>query len=361
MKTRLLTILLLSVLSLTTFAQGGGIPNWYDLDMQRASYPDASYYKGMAEDSRRSGESLEAATKRIKDDARAEAASTVRTRVQSTTTNNALSQTIRTMEGTFRQSTRELSKSTTTTTDMELPGLQVESWQNPQTGTIAAFAYVKKSSLIRQLEKKITVGLTKIEASIEQVDEMVAGGQKMKARELAEKSLPLFDEVKESQLLLAAVDEDADAESLQLNQTSSLQKRLSVQVAQLKNGINIYLSCKADLLDQTYSTMASEIKGELSKMGCTFVTKPEDADWAIYVTAKAREYNAAKYGEYTTYFTYTGAFVAMDKVVTGQRIYENAIPEEKGAHTQSFVEAARDGYKLLIPKVISIIKENIQQ
>lgn len=351
------SLLLSIIISLTAFAQQ---PDWYENDQRAFNYPVKLYFVGFTEGQKRSSERLETTMLRMKDAARVEAVSSIRVHVQNSTNINGFSRTLESMEESLYQSIEEFSSRTTINVDVEIPGLQVESWQNPQTGTIAAFAYVKKSSLIRQLEKKITVGLTKIETSIEQVDELVASGQKMKARELAEKSLPLFDEVKETQLLLAAVDEDADAESLQLDQTRTLQKRLGAQVAQLKHGINIYLSCKADMFGQPYSTMASEIKGELSKMGCTFVTKPADADWAIYVNGTVRQHPGYKPGD-VTYFVYNGATITIDKVVAGQRIYENSLPEEKGGHTQSFVEAARSGYKRITPNVISVIKENIQQ
>ena len=194
------------------------------------------------------GESQEKAVARLKDAAKVEAVSTIRVHVQNTTTNQALSQTLRTMEGTFRQSVREFSSATKTTVDMEIPGLQIESYVNPQNGTIAAFAYVKKATLTRQLEKKITVGLTKTETSLDQIDQLIATSQKLQARNLAQNTLPLFVEIDETQKLLVAVDENADEESLQLQETRQLQHRLTGIIASLKNGINIYLSCDARLI-----------------------------------------------------------------------------------------------------------------
>ena len=307
-----------------------------------------------------SSESIEAATSRLKDAARVEALSTIRVHVQNTTVNQALSQTLRTMEGTFRQSAREFSSSTKTTVDIEIPGLQIEVWQNPQNGNIAAFAYVKKATLIRQLEKKITVGLTKIETSLDQIDQMVANGQKMQARDLAQKTLPQFYEVDESQKLLAAVDEDADEESLQLQETRTLQNRLTGMVAQLKNGINIYLLCNAYMFGPSYATLKEEIQGALSPMGCTFVRSAEQADWAVQVTAKAREYNAFTTGNVTSYYVYVDATIIVEKTATGQRIYENQI-SEKGGHTHNYEQAARQAYKDISPKISKIIKEQIQQ
>lgn len=355
-----LLIILLSALSLTSVAQ---TPNWYN-DLEReANYPKMLYFTGLAEGQRQSGESLEAAQTRLKNAARVEALSTIRVHVQNTTMNHRLSQTLRSMDGTFRQSMREIDSRTQTKVNMEIPGLQVEAWQNPANGNILAFAYVKKATLIRQLEKKITISLTKIETSLDQVDQLVANGQKMQAREVAEKLLPQFEELKETQEILAAVDENADEESLQLKETKALQSRLTARIADLKNGINIFLSCHAYIFGTTYDALKKEIQGELSKLGCTFVTNPDLSDWAITVTAKAREYRATTYGNYTNYCAYVDTQISVTKTATGQRIYEDQLPEAetKGNHTVSYEQAARDAYKKISPKVSAIIKEQIQQ
>ena len=351
--------LLLLPLSLATFAQQ---PDWYDDNHRAFNYPIKQYFVGFAEGQKRSNESLEAAMSRIKNAARVEAVSTIRVHVQNTTNINGLSRTLESMEGTFYQSIEEFSSRTTTSVDMEIPGLQIEAWRNPATGDIAAFAYVKKSTLIRQLEKKITVGLTKIETSMDQIDQLVANGQKLQARELAEKTIPQFIEIDETQKLLAAVDENADEESLQLQETRTLQHRLTGLVAQLKHGLNIFLSCHAYMFGQNYNALKGEIEGELSKMGVTFVTNAAQSDWAIYVTSSAREYNIIGEGKDAQYVVYIDAKVSIDKTITSQRVYEEQLAPEKGVWTFSYVEAARhDGYKEITPKIIKIIKEQIQQ
>lgn len=335
-------------------------PNWYNDAERQSNYPVGQYFVGFAEGQRMSGESVEAATTRLKNAARVEAVSTIRVHVQNTTINQALSQTLRTMEGTFRQSTREFSSATKTSVDMEIPGLQIDAYRNPQTGDIAAFAYVRKSTLIKQLEKKITVGLTKIETSLDQIEQLIASGQKVQARNLAEKTLPQFYDIDEAQKLLAAVDENVDKETLQLQDTRTLQHRLTAIIADLKNGINICLQCTASLFGSNYSALKGEIQGELSKLGCNFVNNASDADWTITITANAREYNAATFGSVTTYFVYVDAKITVDKNITGQRIYADAI-SEKGGHTINYEQAARDAYRQISPKISNLIKEQIQQ
>ena len=347
----------MSALSLTAVAQQ---PNWYSDSDRDAYYPQGQYFVGFAEGQRQSGESVEAAMSRMKNAARVEAASTIRVYVRNVTDLSATSRTLESMEGTFYQSIEEFSSRTRTAVDMEIPGLQIESWRNPQTGEIAAFAYVKKATLIRQLEKKITVGLTKIETSLDQIDQLIATGQKMQARELAERTVPLFYEIDEAQKLLAAVDENADEETLQLQETRTLQHRLTGIIADLKNGINIYLICNAYMFGQTYSALKDEIQGALSPMGCTFVRTDAGADWIITVTATAREYNKSDFGNVSTYFAYVDAKISIEKGATRQRIYGDAI-SEKGGHPHNYEQAARQAYKDLSPKISAIIKEQIQQ
>lgn len=350
-----LLIIFFSALSVMAVAQQ---PNWVDDGQRAANYPKSKYFTGFAEGQKTSNERLEAAMERLKSAARVEALSTIRMHVKSETTSNVLNETMETMDAWEEKMYESLNIRTTTKVEMEIPGLQVEAWRNPQNGNIAAFAYVKKSTLIKQLEKKITVCLTKIETAMDQLDQQIAAGQKMQARDAAPKILPQFHELDEAQKILAAVDEDAEEESLQLLPTRALRARLTQIIADLKNGIRIYLSCNAKIFNANYPTLKGEIQGELSKLGCTFVNSAAQADWAVYVTAQAREHNKADFGSMSTYFVYVEANIAVEKTATGQRIYENEI-SEKGGHTQSFEKAAREAYKEISPAVSTLIKEQI--
>ena len=333
-------------------------PTWSDYDMRQLEYPDNEYFTGYAEGAPMSSERSEIAIQRLKDAARVEALSTIRVHVKNNTTNNALSQTLRSSEGTFRQSMREFTSSTTTSVDMKIPGLQIDAWRNPQTGTIAAFAYVKKSTLIRQLEKQITVALTKVEMSLDQIDQLIAIGQKLQARSVAENALPLFAEVDEAQKLLVAVDADATEETLMLPETRILQQRLIAMVAQLKNALTICLRADAKIFNSAYPALQAELQGHLSKIGCNFVTDPSTADWVIDISAQAREYNVMTMGNVSTYFVYVDANIVITKTATGQRVYENMF-SEKGGHTHNYDQAARDAYKYLLPKLREVLDEQI--
>lgn len=333
------------------------IPNWYDLNSRNAIYPQTDYYTGFGTTSIING-NVNTALTMAQNAARVEALSSIRVHVENITTDQSSFQQLMTNDEISETIFEQLDSKTHTTIDIDAPGLQVETYRNGN--EVAAFAYVKRQTLLRQLDKSITVGLTKIESQLDNADELINQGQKMEAREQI-KSLPkIFAEVSRDQKLLAVVDSESDAETLQLNESKTLQQRYIQMLASLKHGINIYLNCHADLFGNNYPTLANTIKGELSKIGCTFVTSAAKADWAIYVSAKAREYNAPTMGGYTTYFAYVDATLAIDKVVTNQRIYENIL-NQKGGHTKNYIEAAMDGYKMISPLLADSIYQYITQ
>lgn len=352
-----LLIILLSIFSLTAFAQQ---PNWYSESERASNYPKSSYFTGIAYGEVQRGEAAGKAMERLKNAARVEALSTINTHVQNETTNHSHSESFESVD-TWSETIRETMDSrTTTTVDMEIPGLQVEAWKNPNNNEVVAFAYVKKSTLIRQMEKKITVSITKVETALDQVNEMINQGQKMQARESIKRLVPLFQELEQAQRILIAVDPMSDEESLQLAETKQLSQRYTRMAADLRNGINIYLTCTAKLFSANFPTLKAEIQGELSKLGVSFVSNAAQADWIVTVNAAAREYNSMAFGSTTTYFAYVDINIAIEKKATGQRIYENEI-SEKGGHTKNFDYAAREAYKTLTPQVSAIIKEHIQQ
>ena len=357
-KTILTSLFCWAITAFTAFAQMP--PSWYDHDLRRLDYPDSEYFTGYAESTPMSGERVEVATQRLKDAARVEAVSTIRIHVKNLTKSNFYNESFESLDGWSETIKETFRSSTTTSVDMKIPGLQIESWCNPQTGTISAFAYVKKSTLIRQLEKQITVALTKVEMSLDQVDQLIATGQKLQARSAAENALPLFAEVDEAQKLLVAVDADATEETLMLPETRTLQQRLMAMVAQLKNALTICIQCNASIFGTNYPTLSSTLQGHLSKLGCNFVSDPSSADWVIEIQSQAREYNVMTMGNVTTYFVYVDASVSVTKTATGQRVYENMF-SEKGGHTHNYNQAARDAYKYLTPKICQTVEEQVKQ
>ena len=123
-----LLILLLLAISLTAFAQQ---PNWYTDSQRAANYPKAQYFTGIAYGQVRSGESVGSAMERLKIVARVDALSTIRVHVQNETRSNMHSESFESIDDWSETIKETMDSRTTTEVDLEIPGLQVEAWSNP--------------------------------------------------------------------------------------------------------------------------------------------------------------------------------------------------------------------------------------
>lgn len=338
-------------------AQSTTAPDWADVQRRELLYPAATYYTGFAFAHLEKGESVETVSARLKNSARAELVSSIVVSVNQTTEryleNKQVNQSVQ-MTDVFRSGT------ITESGIKDIPGMNIDTWHNIKNGDVMAFAYVKTADLLRKLGKRITVNTTKIEMGLETVSDMVANGNKGEAKQQLSMITTLFSDIENDQKVMLAIDATLEDEDIALSEVNELRKQYQQWQNELKNGIAIYLVCQADMFGTPYPTLANTIKGELSKEGVSFVNAPDQADWAIYVDAKAREYNAPTMGDYTTYFVYVDASIAIDKIATHQRIYEDAL-SQKGGHTHNYTEAARDGYKQITPKLTAVINQYIKQ
>ena len=176
-------------------------------------------------------------------------------------------------------------------------------------------------------------------------------------------NMPQFYEIDETQKILAAVDENADEETLQLQETRALQHRLTGVIADLKNGINIFLSCHAFLFESSYPAFASQIKGGLSDLGCDFVREVNKSDWDISIIVKPY---ALKQRVENSFACRLNATIKITNNTTHQCIYEARVYNEadmdvKGLSPMDMDHAATEAYKNLAPIICRLIKEQIQQ
>lgn len=336
-------------------------PDWYNVSSRKMHYPSETYYTGYVSGIRHGGETIDDAMSRLKNEARVELASSIRTTVEHSMQNTAMSD-LQQSSTDFNEDIREIHISDTriSSSIKDIPGLNVEVWQNPKDGEIAAFAYVKRMTLINQLTKRIAMELGKVESSYEMSQQMLDDGQKTQAKKYAQSGLDKLGNIEEAQNLLAAVDETADEEMLQLEQTKALKSSLNQLVMQLRNALGIYIQCDAKLFSGSYSALSGAICGELSKMGVTFVSSADQADWSITIYGAAREHKKVDFGSSVHYAAWADIDIAIEHVFTHKQVYSNRF-SELGNHTFGFDDAARDAYIKVTPVVIEAIKEQIQQ
>lgn len=339
-------------------------PAWMDAVRRETLYPAGTYYTGFASAMVGKGEDKAQVSDRVRQNARVEAVSSIQVTVEQTAERYMQN---RQSNGTVSTTDIMTSRASTHTGIRDIPGLNTEMWENPKTGEVSAFAWVKVSNLSRRLMRRIAANTASVETEMRNVEETARGGDKMQAKNALAALQTLIDNIRDDQRLMLSIDPSVTDEDLSVEETNSLKARYRALEASLKNGTAVKLVCEADMFGTAYKTLANELKGEIGKLGCTFVTEPATADRVIEVHAAAREYNTASYGSVSTYTVFVDATVSIDKVThpedgetAMQRVYEDALTV-KGSHTHNYEQAARDAYKTLAQKLGNTIKQEMSR
>lgn len=356
---KILNIIFLLMAVLPLAAQ---MPDWYNAASRKMHYPPDAYFTGYVEGELQKGEALEDAISRLKDAARAELASTIRTTVEQTTDSRTQSDLVQSTRDFEEQIKETFSVETRISSSIkDIQGLQIEAYRNPSNGSIAAFAYIKRQTLVNQLTRRIAMLSGKAENNWQQAVSYYEQGQKMQARSHAENGMAQLAQLEDLQSLLAIVDEFADEETLQTAQTLTLKRQLKDMLSQLRNAVAVYLQCDAKLIDSNYPALCGAVEGALSEIGVSFVDDPTAADWAVYITASAQEYTKTDFGSVSNYTAFIEAHLDIERLSDKKRIYSNSITSKNKSHTKGFDHAAREAYKEITPQIQSIIKTQIAQ
>ncbi|MBR5573164.1 MAG: hypothetical protein IKW35_01580, partial [Paludibacteraceae bacterium] len=308
-----------------SFSHQVAIPSWCNNEWRANNYPRELYLQGFIVGEQQAGESIEQTQQRVKEKAQAEALQNIIT----------ISNKIK-----------------------DLAHLSVESWHNPKTNEVFAFAWVKKEDLTRTLKKHIISHITRAEMAMEEAEGLLAEGEKGAANKAIAKAMEQLQQVEEQQQVVQNVDATINMEDIAFAESNALKQRVAALQQQLKNGVIVYIGGDVTIFDKTYPTFINQIKQQISPMGCTFTTNEAEADWVIRLQGTTREYNTLHTGAYTAYFVLAEVALQIVKGNTQSTIYEGSF-SEKGSHTLNREEAGYAAYKEVYQQVAAKVKEII--
>lgn len=248
---------------------------------------------------------------------------------------------------------------TTFRTDVDLKLVETQTKYNPATKEGFAIACINKEKGRSFYTNNLMMLANQIENGITMAGNYISAGFKPKAQAELQQSLLYFEKTEEPLFWMNFFGVPQDDLAQWLNRLNTDEQTIKNMLAELKHGTLICIKCKADLFGAPYPTLQNELKGVLSDMGCSFTDDCQSADWSITVNCYTREYNKTLTGNTETFFAYVDAQIAIDKVVSSQRIAEDEI-SVKGGHTLSFREAARSAYKKVSKELETIIVKMIK-
>ena len=303
------------------------------------------------------GESIEQTLQRIKEKAQAEAVQNITTSVEYTSSSIVQSDQHSGTMG-FSEMTRELFSTSTTihSSLQDIPNLSVESWHNPKTNEVFAFAWVKKTDLVRTLKKQIISHITRAEMAVEDAEGLLAEGEKSAARKAIAKAIEHLQQVEEQQKVVQSVDSNTEMEDIAFAESNALKQRATTLYQQLKNGVSVYIGGEITIFDKSYPTFINQIKQQISPMGCTFTTNEAEADWVVRLQGTTQEYNTMQRSSYSAFVVM--ADVAIEIAKKGQIIYSGNV-SQKGVHTINTEQAAKEAYSEASKAIAAQINEII--
>ena len=243
--------------------------------------------------------------------------------------------------------------------EVDVTMMETKSHFNSKSNKIFVIAFINKTEAHRFYKRQADVIFNNVEKHITITETCVETGFMSKAKEEIKKAEAEFKKLEQPIFFLTVFDcPDYELQEI-LQRYSELEQTVKRKISEMEYGTSIYVECVADMFGQSYFNLQKELKSKLSEDGCNFVDDKASADWAITIKASSRQYNTMDFGSSVNYFSYVDAEIAVEKVVTNQRIYEDMLTE-KGGHTHNFTEAARDAYKKLTPKIIELVIENLK-
>lgn len=304
-------------------------PGWTDEGQRRSLYPDDTYFTGFAKGFVRQGETVEAATARLKADAQGDAAQRIEVHVSSEAVNSVQSMQRKTAAGLDENIQRLFAKQTQTSSSMDIPNLQVLTWSDPSSREVAVMVYTKRRDFMRYYDRQVASLLGRMETALATAAQQESQGAQMKGRATIDEALALAPQVEYAQRMVALADHDASADDLQMPRYTETVRLLAATAERLRHATAFFVSCKATADGKAYPIFDKEVRGLLAAHGCHFVDAPEGADWLV--VAEAGVINM-QHMEGMPYYVYVDGTLTVTNGATGKRVLEDRLSQLEEGH-----------------------------
>jgi len=292
---KFITIILLITISIALFGQD---PLWIDANYRNQNYPAHTYFTGFAAlpGDMLPNTPIEDIIQQIKAKAQTDLSEQIRLKISSVWQNET-----ELINTNGRIYGREHSSSfSITETDAEVTGIKTETYQDPKTKHIYAFAYLNRHELTGYHKSNLTFHISQIESLLQTAQSLETHNEKGKARKQGEAARLLFVKVRNSQEMLIAIDVNISTNDLQQTKTETLYEQLTQMQARLAQAIYVYVETEERNFSKPTTILGNQLKSALAKMGCSFVDDATDADFHIEIEAATRHYTT-DYGFVTCY------------------------------------------------------------
>lgn len=334
-------------------------PNWVDATARTMIYPHDIYVTGYVVGERSSGESIDEAIARLKNDARVEAIASISVSVSSTTTQRLNNIVVESGGNSIENSLEEFNSVSRVSTQMgNFPSLTVEAWQRPKSNIIEAFAWAARADVVSNLQRKISMSLVKIELRLQDALTLIEKGEKGSAKQIVGDLSSLFKPIEESQRVLICVSPTLSDGDIYLGESSELRRQVNHLIEELRTGISLFVDYQTELPSNVRDLVLLELRNNVLAKEISFADSKETADWIIFIQSNTKEHSTSATSNYKVYVVYADANMKIVKCANNATIYSNTLTA-KGVHSSNIDGAANAAYKNLSSLIGDVVKEYI--
>jgi hypothetical protein len=314
MKTRKLLVAIGLWLPLIVYGQTIS-PLWVEDAYRELHYPAEQWYTGFVHDRLNPGANIANALKVLERNAQNQLAESIIVHIEG---GSRLENTSRQRQSSGRSSeviTTEYLQVVKTATSATTVKTEIKSYHDSSTGTLYAFAAVKRADLANFYRKQINVDLSKVETALGVSEQLVAAGKKMSARRKCEEAKSILDNTDSCCALLIAVDTDSNESALQIERSQGLQRMVEQLLIDLEQSTFVYVDCKYeskgyknDAFGHDPGIFCDMITQALSENECSVTDNREEADYelTLITSTMQRSDGSGQYGIISYYANVRG-------------------------------------------------------
>jgi hypothetical protein len=267
-------------------------PLWTQDVYRELNYPAEEWYAGFVRDRLKAGADVGKTLKSLERDAQSQLAESIIVKIEGDTKVENTSRSIQSGKSGIELITTDYVQAIRTATTATTVKSEVKSYHEPESGTLYAFAAVRRTDLAAFYRKQIDLDLNKVETALSIAEQLAAAGKKMSAFRKCNETGKLFAETTLFQDLLAAVNADAGEDALQTERSNTLQQTAAQALINLEQSTFVYVDCqyeykgyKNDAFDSDPGIICDIVKQALSENECSVVDEDDEADYTLTLTA----------------------------------------------------------------------------
>jgi hypothetical protein len=361
--------MLCALLSLPVYGQMDA-PLWIQDIYREQNYPAEHWYTGFSRDRLKAGAIAGAALKTLERDAQNQLAESIIVNIEGATQVENTSVAIQTGNKSAEQITTGYRQAVRTATAATTVKSEVKSYHDPASGTLYAFAAVRRTDLAAYYQKQINNDLNRVDVALETAEQLVAAGKKMSAFRQCGTAKKTLDGIAHYQDLLTAVDATASADALQQDRSAALQHTLNRKLITLEQSTFVFINCKYehkgrkdDAFDDNPGIICDIISQALSENDCSPVDDPAEADYELTLTASTTQRSDGS-GAYAIISYYANVKGSLYNRLTQKKTADFSILNDPDAYSagKSPQDAAMKAFKLpalknrILEKILPKIK-----